>query len=322
MVTDLPHVPSLRARGEGQGEGSSACSPEQSYRLAVQIPDRPLTPALSPSPGRGSSIHRWPTPLVEGRLLRRYERFIAEVRLGSGRTVRAHCINSGRMEGMVVPGARVWLSEAPKASRSLKWTWELVELDGRLVGANTALPNALARTVLERGLLSGLDDVQRVRPEQRFGRGHRVDLVLERASGEHWVEVKNCHLVYPDGVGYFPDSNSERAREHVDALARLVKKGAAAMVLFTVQRGDVHALRPSDLHAPDFAKAVRRAAKAGVTFRAVRLEPTLEGIRFDAEIPVDVARYDLGPVREWARALEPTTGWMRKDGRRAGRSVG
>ena len=93
-------------------------------------------------------LWRWPTPLHEGRLVRRYERFIAEVRLERG-VVRAHCVNPGRMEGMVVPGARVWLSEAP--GRHLPWTWELVELEGRLVGANTSLPNRLVGEVLRRG---------------------------------------------------------------------------------------------------------------------------------------------------------------------------
>ena len=100
-------------------------------------------------------LWQWPTPLHEGRLVRRYERFIAEVQLG--RTlVRAHCVNPGRMEGMVIPGARVWLSEAP--GRHLPWTWELMEFEGRLIGANTSLPNKLVGEVLRRGLLPGLDD--------------------------------------------------------------------------------------------------------------------------------------------------------------------
>jgi len=261
----------------------------------------------------------YPTRLVEGRLVRRYERFIAEVRVGR-EVVRAHCVNPGRMEGLVIPGARVWLSEA-QAERALKFTWELVELDGRLVGANTALPNTLVRRVLDAKLLPGLDDARTVRPEQSFGRGHRVDFLLDTPRGEHLVEVKNCHLVYPDGLGYFPDSHSERAVAHVDALARQVKRGRRATVLFTLQRDDARGLRPSALHAPDFATSVRRAAKAGVALRAVRLVPSLDGFSFDGEVPVDVAVYDVKRVAPWAKALEATTGWERKDGAVAGRSL-
>lgn len=250
--------------------------------------------------------------------MRRYERFIVEVQLGR-RLVRAHCVNPGRMEGMLVPGARVWLSEAP--GRKLPWTWELVELDGRLVGANTTLPNRLVGEVFAQRLLPGFEDVTAVLPERRFGRGHRVDFVLSRPGGDHFVEVKNCHLVYPDGLGYFPDSVSARATTHVDALARLVKKGLRATVLFTLQRDDAWGLRPSLAHDPAFAAAMRRAVKAGLTARAIRLVPTLEGITFDGEVPVDVGRYDATQSRAWSHALDETSGWQRKDGRWAGRAL-
>lgn len=261
---------------------------------------------------QGEVIHRWPAPLIEGRLVRRYERFIAEVRVGR-ELVRAHCVNPGRMEGIVVPGARVWLSEAP--GRALPFTWELLELDGRLLGVNTTLPNKLVGEVLRRGLLSGLGG--EVRPEQRYGRGHRVDFIV----GEEFVEVKNCHLVYPDGVGYFPDSKSERATKHVEALARLVKKGTPATVLFTVQRDDARSVRPSALHDPAFASAMRRAVKAGLSTRAIALRPSLEGFAFGGELDVDTAPYDVEATRGFAQALEATSGWARKDGGVSGRAL-
>jgi sugar fermentation stimulation protein A len=256
-------------------------------------------------------LWRWPSALHEGRLVRRYERFIADVKLGRS-VVRAHCVNPGRMEGMVVPGARVWLSEAP--GRHLPWTWELMELEGRLIGANTSLPNKLVGEVLRRGLLPGLHDATAVHPERVFGRGHRVDFLLEHARGDHYVEVKNCHLVYPDAV-------SARATAHVEALTRLVKKGRAATVVFTLQRDDAKLLRPSALHDPAFARAMRRAVKAGLQVRAIRLVPTLEGVRYDGEVPVDVSGSDLELTRGWSAAYDSTSGWERKDGRWAGRSL-
>jgi sugar fermentation stimulation protein A len=265
-------------------------------------------------------IHPWPTPLLEGRLVRRYERFIAYVRLADGTEVKTHCVNPGRMEGLVVPGARVWVSRA-QTKRAIPYTWELIELDGRLVGANTTLPNTLVHRVLEHRLLEGFEGLSSIRPEQKYGEGHRVDFLLEDARGRHLVEVKNCHLVYPDGAGYFPDSVSERAVKHVEALVEQVKAGDRATVLFTLQRDDAQRLRPSALHAPEFAKALRLAAKAGVKTRAVRLVPTLEGLFFDREVPVDLAPYDVETVAPFARALEATTGWERKDGKVAGRKL-
>ena len=258
--------------------------------------------------------------LIPGRLVRRYERFLADVELerdGARRRmlVRAHCVNPGRMEGMVLPGARVWLSESPNRARALRYTWELLELDGRLIGANTSLSNLLAKRMLEQGLISGFSG--EVRPEQPLGRHHRVDFVLE-GPRRHLVEVKNCHLVYGDGYGYFPDSHSERAVKHVDALVRRVGRGERASVVFTVQRADCVGLRPSALHAPDFAVALRRAARKGVELRAFRFEPTLDGLWLDGEVPVDVAPYDVEAVRVYSRAYDATSGWLRKDGRVAG----
>lgn len=259
-------------------------------------------------------IWRWPA-LVEGRLVRRYERFIAEVRVGRS-IVRAHCVNTGRMEGMVVPGARVWLSEVP--GRHLPWTLELIELEGRLVGANTSLPNKLVGEVLRRRLLPGLDDATAVHSERVFGRGHRVDFLLERPSGDHYVEVKNCHLVYPDGCGYFPDSVSVRATAHVEALTRLVKKGIFATVIFTLLREDAGMMRPSAFHDPRFAAAMRRGVRAGLRVRALRLVPSLAGISFGGEVPVEVSGSDVQASRRWSAAYDSTSGWVRKDGRTAG----
>lgn len=263
-------------------------------------------------------LYRWPSPLFEGTLVRRYERFIAEVRL-EDQVVRAHCVNPGRMEGLVVPGARVWLSQAP--GRQLPWTWELMEFNGRLVGTNTSLPNRLVSEVLQQRLLPELADAVTVRKEQVFGRGHRVDFLLERPSGMHYLEVKNCHLVYPDQCGYFPDSVSERATAHVEALTRLVKKGVGATVVFTVLRDDAVLVRPSALHDGRFSAAMRKAVKAGLHARALRLVPTLEGVRFDGELPVDVSGFDLTEAGKWCEGYDATSGWQRKDGRWAGRSL-
>ena len=264
----------------------------------------------------------WPSPLLPGRFERRYERFIADVVLDSGQRVRAHCVNPGRMEGLVIPGARVWLSQSPVLTRALRYTWELIEVDGRLIGANTGSPNRLMGLALSQGLITGLDDVRSVTPERPLGRGHRVDFVLERARGQHLVEVKNCHLVYADGWGYFPDSNSERAVKHVEALTRVVRRGLRASVYFTVQRDDARGVRPAALHAPAFARALRRGARAGLEVRAFQLTPSIEGVDFGPELAVDLEPYDLAPIRRWAAALESTTGWVRKNGRWSGQSLG
>jgi sugar fermentation stimulation protein A len=250
------------------------------------------------------------TPLTEGRLVRRYKRFLADVELGSGEVVTAHCANTGAMEGMTTPGARVWLSFTDDPKRKLSWTWELVEAErampGReaetapaLFGAHTSAPNQLVRRLLEERRLDWLGEWETLRPEKRYGESSRIDFWLEGAWGETYVEVKNCHLVYPDGRAYFPDAVSTRAAKHLAELEAVARQGHRAEVLFVAQTGPVACLRPSDAHDPDFAAAARQAAAAGVGFSALIVSHTPEEIVVEGLVPVDLEPYDLTEVARW-----------------------
>ena len=242
----------------------------------------------------------------------RYDRFIADVALDDGQVVHAHCVNPGRMEGLVVPGARAWVSPVPPESkRKLRWTLELLELDGRLVGANTQVPNRIAERLVRDGLIPGLRRFRALEREVRYGENSRIDLML-RGATDHLVEVKNCHLVYPDGCAYFPDSVSQRAAKHLDELAQQVAAGYRASVLFILQRTDGDRLRPSALHDPAFAEAAQRASAAGVRFRAAQVAPTLEGYRFLRTVPVHVGAYDAQRLAPYREALAGASGWKRR----------
>jgi len=61
---------------------------------------------------------KFPDPLLKGRLVKRYKRFLADVELAdSGKVVTAHCANSGSMLSVDEPGAEVWLSPARNPER-------------------------------------------------------------------------------------------------------------------------------------------------------------------------------------------------------------
>jgi sugar fermentation stimulation protein A len=243
-----------------------------------------------------------PTPLLPGEFLGRRKRFFADVRLADSREVVAHCVNTGRMEGLLVPGRRVFVSPA-RPGRKLAYTWELLELDTGLIGVNTLMANRLVRAVLEARTLPGLRRFTEVRPEYAYGHGSRVDFRLTTKTREHLVEVKNCHLVYPDGIAYFPDAESERATRHLHELTAVTRGGGAATVIFTVQRAGARAVRPSDAHDPTFARAARRASQAGVRFRALEIRPTPEGYAVERELPVLLEPYELSPVLGFREAL-------------------
>jgi sugar fermentation stimulation protein A len=240
--------------------------------------------------------------LVEGVLLRRHKRFLADVELASGGTVTAHCVNTGAMEGLTLPGTRVWLSRADNPARKLAFTWELAEIEGHLVGVNTALPNRLVGLLLAERRVPWLADWREMRAEKPYGERSRVDFWLRRPRGEHYLEVKNCHLVYPDRRAYFPDCVSARAAGHLRELAGVMRRGAAAEVMFVVQIPGVRAVRPSDVHDPAFAAAAREARRAGVRFSAIAVRHTPVEIVIDGRIPVELAPYPTARIECWRSA--------------------
>ena len=251
-----------------------------------------------------SEIYRFefPAPLVCGILIKRYKRFFVDVRLETGERVVAHCVNTGAMEGICHPGLRVWISPANNPKRKLQWTLELVERDGALIGANTSMPNRIVKLGLERLLLAGFDDWRDLVAEKKFRENSRIDFWLNNERGEHFLEVKNCHLVYRDRRGYFPDSVSARASKHLRDLMEMVHAGHRATALFTAQHSLATTVRPSDAHDPEFAKTAREAAAAGVDFKTLLIRPTVEALIVEALVDADLAEYPLDEVQLWREA--------------------
>lgn len=206
------------------------------------------------------------------------------------------------MEGLTQPGRTVWLSRADNPKRKLKFTWELVEVDGQVLGVNTTLPNRFVKQLLEERRLPWLAEWPQVRAEKKYGLKSRIDFWLSDGEREHFLEVKNCHLLYPDQYAYFPDCVSARAAGHLHELCNCIDgsgEGVSAEVLFFVQIADAVGVRPSDLHDLEFAKAAREAACRGVRFSAVGISHTSEAMTVYGPIPVDLERYSLSSHREW-----------------------
>ncbi|MCC8190209.1 MAG: DNA/RNA nuclease SfsA, partial [Planctomycetes bacterium] len=168
-------------------------------------PDDSLPQYLVPTPDGGL---RW-GPLVAGRLIRRYKRFLAEVLLPDGTTVTAHTANTGAMRGCSEPGRTVWLSRHDTPSRKLPYTLEMIDMPESRVGVNTGVPNKLVRAAIAAGRIPELPAPDALRSEVTFGES-RLDLLLHhRDAADVYVEVKNCTLV-EDGAALFPDAVTAR----------------------------------------------------------------------------------------------------------------
>ncbi len=89
------------------------------------------------------AVHRTPVAQAYSRtLIKRYKRFIADVRLKNDEVVSAHCPNSGSMLGCSEPGRPVYLSRSDNPTRRLLYTWEMIRMPSSLVGVNTLVPTS------------------------------------------------------------------------------------------------------------------------------------------------------------------------------------
>ena len=233
---------------------------------------------------------RFPEPLIPGRLVRRYKRFLADVTLDDGRSLTCHCPNTGAMLGCRTPGARVWLSHTDNPRRKYSHTWELVEADGGvLTGIHTGRANALVAEAVAAGLIPELASHTRVRREVRPAGSHsRIDLLVEFADDRAacFLEVKNVTAAVTEGVALFPDAVSSRGTRHLHELIRLRQAGFGAMLVFCVQRGDVTEVRPADSIDPVYGAALREAIAAGVRVLALGASISEHEIRLQEPLAV------------------------------------
>ncbi len=233
-------------------------------------------------------------PLVSGRLVKRYKRFLADVILDEGGgEVTAHCANPGSMLGLKDAGSRVWLSESDNPKRKLKYSWEVIEADGALVGINTSHPNKLVEEALEAGRIEGLSGYGSLRREVKYGKNSRIDILLEGEGGARtYVEVKNVHLMRTPGLAEFPDSVTARGAKHLAELADMVREGHRAAMVFLVQRPDCARLDLASDIDPTYAAAFAAAREAGVEVFAIGCDVRLDGI--DAVKPVEITVQGTG----------------------------
>lgn len=207
--------------------------------------------------------------LLRGRLIKRYKRFFADIELSDGAIITAHCPNTGSMQGVLTPGTPVWVSQSDNPKRTLKYTWELAEIDGTYVGVNTQNPNRIVGDALMSGYIPELASYSTIKAEVKYGtENSRLDYLLtDKDDNRCYVEVKNAHYAKVEHnrrVGIFPDSETTRGVKHLQELMRVVDEGHRAVLIYCLQRRDCDSLRFGVEFDPIYAKTAVMALNHGV----------------------------------------------------------
>lgn len=214
--------------------------------------------------------------LQQGKLIKRYKRFLADVELPGGEVVTAHCTNSGSMKSCLEEGAEVYISPVDDPKRKTRFTWEMIKINGDWVGINTNLPNVLAYEAVKNGEIDELQGYTQVKREVKYGNS-RFDIYAENENEKCFVEVKNVTLKEGD-YALFPDAVTKRGKKHLEELIRVKEAGIRAVMLFVVQRLDVDTFAPAWNIDPDYSEKLNEAYRKGVEVIPVQAKVTPEKI--------------------------------------------
>jgi sugar fermentation stimulation protein A len=165
--------------------------------------------------------------------LSRPNRFLVRCEQG-GSIIEAFLPNPGRLMELLLPGQRLYVvRERGVQARKTAYTAVAVERDGYPIMLHTHRTNDVARHLLERKKVPGLEGMRVISSEVRAGRS-RFDFLLEGRKERVFLEVKSCTL-FGNRVAMFPDAVTERGSRHLRELASLRQDGKRGAVLFVVQ---------------------------------------------------------------------------------------
>jgi sugar fermentation stimulation protein A len=223
--------------------------------------------------------------LVKGKLIKRYKRFFADVKLGK-EIVTAHCPNTGSMKGLLDEGNDVYLLPNNDPKRKLKYGLEIIKTRKNLVGVNTHMANKIAHHGLENNLIKELKDNDLIKPEVFFNKETRFDFLLEKKKQKMFVEVKNVTLFRDKNTAEFPDAITSRGSKHLLTLIDAIKKSYKTYLLFLVQIQNMEYFKIAKDIDTDYYKNYLIAKKAGVNFLAYRCDISSKKIFIDKKIKI------------------------------------
>jgi len=223
--------------------------------------------------------------LIKGKLVKRYKRFFADVKLNK-EVVTAHCPNTGSMKGLLDDGNEVYISKNDDPKRKLKFTLEIIKVKKNLVGVNTHFANKIAYHGLSNNLIKEVANNDSIKPEVYYDKETRFDFFIEKDNKKIFLEVKNVTLFRNIKIAEFPDSITSRGSKHLRALIEASKKGFKTYLLFLIQIQGVESFKIAKDIDEEYYKNYLLAKKAGVNFLAYRCKISSKSIIIEKKIKI------------------------------------
>ena len=221
--------------------------------------------------------------LLQGTLIKRYKRFFVDIKY-QGKTITAHCPNSGSMLSLLNTGNSVLFSKSDNPERKLKYTLEIVIINKKLVGVNTHSTNKIILESLKKKKIKSLVKFFNIKNEVKFSDKTRFDFLISNKTQKCFLEVKNVTLVRKDGIAEFPDSITSRGTKHLKELIIAKKKGFQSYILYLIQREDCKSFKIAEDIDQEYKIIFNEALKNGVKMLCYDCKLSNEEIRINNQI--------------------------------------
>lgn len=228
--------------------------------------------------------------LEEAILIKRYKRFLADIKTQQGELLTIHCPNTGSMLNCMSEGCRIWFSRSTDPKRKSAGTWQLSATpQGRIACINTQLANKLVEEALQQGIIKELTGFSQLRREVPYGsENSRIDFCLDFADNTTtYLEVKSVTLGFDDtAVAAFPDAVTARGSKHLRELTELAQQGINTVLCYCVNLSNIDAVRSCQEIDPKYTQALNDAVEKGVKIIAYSTDISTKGITLKHPIPV------------------------------------
>ena len=198
--------------------------------------------------------------LIAGVLIKRYKRFFVDIKVNN-KVITAHCPNTGSMMGLLKKGNKVWFTESNDKKRKLKYTLQIIEVNGKKVGVNTHLTNKIFYEALLDGQIIDITKSDILFKEKKFNQNTRFDFFIKKNEKGIFIEVKNVTLSRIKNIAEFPDAVTERGLKHLKELIEAKNKGFDIYLAFIIQREDCKNFKIAEDIDPKYKKLLTFALK-------------------------------------------------------------
>ena len=219
--------------------------------------------------------------LIKGKLIKRYKRFFVDIKINNSK-ITAHCPNTGSMMGLLEPGNTVFVSKNDNPKRKLKFTLEMINSNGRMIGVNTHRANKIVLDGLKKNLIKEIKNIKNLKQEYKYSDDTRFDFLCDK----NLLEVKNVTLLRNKDFAEFPDAITARGSKHLIRLAESIRKGYKPFVLFLTQIEGINKFKIAKDIDSEYFKNYLQVRKIGVKFLAYRCKLNDKEIRIEKKINI------------------------------------